>query len=223
MTTASYSLGYPWQPGALTSLNLSVNPGDSDSIFTSWIGDQITVNDNGGQVQIGSATHMYSLATVQVHNGGTTSFAAAPMTQWNNDGTSTADSGGSLIVPINVIGQGLLQANTGGKMLFLAGVGSGQDLQINGGQATIDSLANFFAPIQIGTTGSFSVVNSGADSASWSAGFADFFSAGNLVAQLAVTALAPGGTIKIAQGSAPGDFTLTDPVPKPAPSHHHWA
>lgn len=223
MTTASYNLGYPWQPGALTSLNLSAGPGDSDSIFTSWIGDQITVNDNGGSVQIEAAPHGYALATVQAHNSGTVSFVGSPMTQWNNDGTSSTDSGGSLVVPINVIGQGLLQANTGGKMLFLAGVGASQDLQINGGQATIDALASFFASIQIGTTGSLSVVNSGADSAFWSAGFADFFSTGNLVAQLAVTVLSPSGTIKIAQGASPGDFTLTDPVPKPTPSHHHWA
>jgi hypothetical protein len=190
---------------------------------------------NGGTVTAYVGSHMTSIGTVCAKHGGNVSFFANPSSSFNNNGTSVAASGGSIEVPISVIGKGLFLIEPRGTMTFAseyspdnpfstALVESTQSVDVRGGKLVIDYLPGFRAPVTMDAAATVEINNLVADSAIYDpvAHRVEFVSGGNVVETLSVTLTAPGGSLKIAQSA--GSFVLTDPVPPVHASHHSaWA
>lgn len=239
-----FYLGPSYFPGAPTpdTLNLWAFGGEASVVIATNNDPSAvaTLNAYGGSITAVVGSHMTDLGTVNAVNGGKVAFSANWESSFNNAGTSIAASGGSIDVPINVVGKGLFLIEPLGTMTFASaftpgngfsqsGVADTQSVDIHGGTLVIDYLPWFKAPVSMDADGKIDINNLAADSATYdpTAHRVDFVGGGQVIDSLSVTLTAPGGTLKIAHSG--NTFELTDPAPTVARGghggghHHAWA
>jgi hypothetical protein len=235
----NFFLGPSYYPGAPSpdTLDLRVLTGGEATVSIATNNDPKALANlvaNGGKITAYVGSHMTATGTVSAIHGGDVAFAANWLTSFNNDGTSIAASGGSIEVPISVIGKGLFLIEPRGTMTFASAYTPGngfssarveatQSVDVREGTLVIDYLPGFKAPVSLNATGTVVINNLVADSATYdpAAHLVDFIGGGQVVDTLSVTLTTPGGSLKIAKNA--GGFVLTDPAPQVMAAHHHHA